>query len=100
MDQQVVGFVGSVWSARSSELMFLKDCVSIICFSNIMQCEKYNGGDRVLWEKCANLCRVYKLIMVSHVPGYGHFEYLVLELLFDLLTLLNESIGLLILFWD
>ena len=31
-------------------------------------------------EKCANLCRVYKLIMVSRVPGYGHLEYLVLRL--------------------
>ena len=31
-------------------------------------------------EKCANLCRVYKLIMVSRVPGYGRFEYLVLGL--------------------
>ena len=30
-------------------------------------------------DKCANLCRVYKLIMVSRVPGYGHIEYLVLE---------------------
>ena len=29
-------------------------------------------------EQCANLCRVYKLIMVSRVPGYGHLEYLVL----------------------
>ena len=28
-------------------------------------------------EKCANLCRVYKLIMVSRVPGYGQLEYLV-----------------------
>ena len=28
-------------------------------------------------EKCTNLCRVYKLIMVSRVPGYGHLEYLV-----------------------
>ena len=28
-------------------------------------------------EKCANLCGVYKLIMVSRVPGYGHLEYLV-----------------------
>ena len=27
--------------------------------------------------KCANLCRVYKLIMVSRVPGYGHLEYVV-----------------------
>src|SRR3990170_6205529 len=31
-------------------------------------------------EKCANLCRVYKLIMISRVPGYGHLEYLVLGL--------------------
>ena len=31
-------------------------------------------------EKCTNLCRVYKLIMVSRVPGYGHLEYLVLGL--------------------
>ena len=27
-------------------------------------------------EKCTNLCRVYKLIMISRVPGYGQFEYL------------------------
>ena len=32
-------------------------------------------------EKCTNLYRVYKLIMISRVPGYGHLEYLVLELL-------------------
>ena len=47
-------------------------------------------------EKCANLCRVYKLIMVSRVPGYGHLEYVVFELLIDLITLLNEFVGLLI----
>ena len=46
-------------------------------------------------EKCANLCRVYKLIMVSRVPGYGRFEYLVLRLLVDLITLFNEIVGLL-----
>ena len=51
VDQQVVGFVGLVWSTRSRELMFLKDCVSVIHFSNTMQCEKSNGGDRVLWGK-------------------------------------------------
>ena len=53
-------------------------------------------------EKCTNLCRVYKLIMVSRVPGYGHLEYLVFELLVDLITLFNEIIGLLITweFWD
>ena len=48
-------------------------------------------------EKCANLCRVYKLIMISRVPGYGHLEYLVFELLVDLITLLNEFVGLLLL---
>ena len=31
-------------------------------------------------EKCANLCRVYKLIMIGRVPSYGRFEYLVLGL--------------------
>ena len=31
-------------------------------------------------EKCANLYRVYKLIMVSRVLGYGHLEYLVIGL--------------------
>ena len=31
-------------------------------------------------EKCANLCRVYNLIMVSRAPDYGHLEYLVLGL--------------------
>ena len=41
-------------------------------------------------EKCANLCRVYKLIMISRVPGYGHLEYLVFELLVDLINLLNK----------
>ena len=30
--------------------------------------------------ECTNLCRVYNLIMVSRVPGYGHLEYLVLGL--------------------
>ena len=41
-------------------------------------------------EKFTNLCRVYKLIMVSRVPGYGYLEYLVFELLIDIITLLNE----------
>ena len=44
-------------------------------------------------EKCANLCQVYKLIMVSRVPGYGHLEYLVFELLIDLITLRNGFVG-------
>ena len=46
-------------------------------------------------EKCANLCRVYKQIMICRVPGYGHFEYLVFELLVDLITIFNEIVGLL-----
>ena len=33
-----------------------------------------------MWGKVCNLCRVYKLIMISRVPGYGRFEYLVLGL--------------------
>ena len=40
---------GTVYPSKG--LMLLKDCVSVIRFSNIMQCEKYNGGDRVLWGK-------------------------------------------------
>ena len=71
----VGGVGGTVYPGL--ELILLKDCVSVIRFSNIMKCEKFNGGDRVLWAKCANLCRVYKLIMISRVPGYGHLEYLV-----------------------
>ena len=38
-------------------------------------------------EKCANLCRVYKLIMIGRVPGYGHLEYLELDITADLITL-------------
>ena len=45
-------------------------------------------------EKCANHYRVYKLIMISRVPDYGHFEYLVFELLVDLITIFNEIVGL------
>ena len=43
-------------------------------------------------EKCANLCKVYKLIMVSRVPGYGHLEYLVLGLSCEShhVTLIND----------
>ena len=50
-------------------------------------------------EKCVNLYRVYKLIMVSRVPGYGQLEYLVLGLsceshhvtLINLLGLFNDD---------
>ena len=38
-------------------------------------------------EKCANHYRVYKLIMVSRVPDYGHLEYLELDIMVDLITL-------------
>ena len=46
-----------------------------------------HGCGRVLWGKVCNLCRVYKLIMVSHVPGYGHLEYLEVDIIVDLITL-------------
>ena len=50
VDQQVEGCrFGMV--CPEQRLMFLKDCVSVIRFSNTMQCEKSNGGDRVLWGK-------------------------------------------------
>ena len=39
-------------------------------------------------EKCANLYRVYKLIMVSRVPDYGHLEYLELGYHVNLIMLL------------
>ena len=60
--------------------MLLKDCVSVIHFSNIMKCENQAEAIESCGENCTNLCRVYKLIMVSRVPGYGHLEYLVLGL--------------------
>ena len=72
----VGGVGGTVYPGL--ELMLLKDCVSVIRFSNIMQCENQAEAIESCGEKCANLCRVYKLIMVSRVPGYGHLEYLVL----------------------
>ena len=67
--------------------MLQKDCVSVIPFSNTMQCEDFKGGDRVLWGKVRNLCRVYKLIMVRRVPGYGNLGYLELDITVDLITL-------------
>src|SRR3954462_9053037 len=54
-------------------------------------------------ENCANLCRVYKLIMISRVPGYGHLEYLVPEYHVNLIMLLLINIvGLLMITfnWD
>ena len=48
------------------------------CSARIQTEENESSG-----EKAANLCRVYKLIMVSRVPGYGHLEYLVLGLSFE-----------------
>ena len=70
---------GTVYPSKG--LMLLKDRVSIIRFSNIMQCENQAEAIESCGEKCTNLCRVYKLIMISCVPGYGHLEYVVLELL-------------------
>ena len=53
-------------------------------------------------EKCANLCRVYKLIMVSCVLGYGYFEYLVPRLSCEShhVTLVNFVGLMMILNWD
>ena len=82
-----VGDVGVPVYPTCKVLVLLKDYVSVIRFSNTMQCEKTNGGDRVLWGKVRNLCRVYKLIMVSRVPGYGHLEYLEVDIIVDLITL-------------
>ena len=53
--------------------MFLKDYVSVIRFSNTLQCEKQTEEIESCGEKCANLCGVYNLIMVSRVPDYGQF---------------------------
>ena len=52
--------------------------------------------------KSANLCRVYKLIMISRVPGYGHLEYLVLGLSRSThhVTLTNIVGLMIILNWD
>ena len=61
-------------------LALLKDYVSVIRLLKHHVVQKPNGGDRVLWGKVRNLCRVYKLIMISRVPGYGHLEYLVVGL--------------------
>ena len=83
-----------VLSTQSKELMLLKDCVSVIRFSNIMQCEKYNGGDRVLWGKVRKPLQSNKLIMISRVPGYGQLEYLVLEYRVNLnMSLLINIVG-------
>ena len=44
-------------------------------------------------EKCANLYRVYQLIMISRVLGYGQLEYLVLEYHVNLITLLLINVA-------
>ena len=38
-----------------------------------------SGGDRVMWGKVRKPLQSNKLIMISRVPGYGRFEYLVIE---------------------
>ena len=57
-----------------------------------------HGCGRVLWGKVRNLCRVYNLIMVSRVPGYGHLEYLELDFIVDLITLKLIELGLMMIF--
>ena len=46
-----VGDVGVPVYPTCKVLVLLKDYVSVIRISNTMQCEKTNGGDRVLWGK-------------------------------------------------
>ena len=89
-------------SIHRKVLALLKDCVSVIRFSNIMQCENQAEAIESCGEKCANLCRVYKLIMVSRVPGYGHLEYLVLGLSCEShhVTFINFVGLMMILNWD
>ena len=91
-----------VLSTWSRELTLLKDCVSVIRFSNTMQCEKSTEAIESCGEKCANLCSVYNLIMVSRVPGYGHLEYLVLGLSCEShhVTFINFVGLMMILNWD
>ena len=72
-----VGDVGWYGLPTCKVLALLKDYVSVIRFSNTMQCENQAEAIESCGEKCASLCRVYKLIMISRVPGYGHLEYLV-----------------------
>ena len=47
-----------------------------------------------MWGKVCNLYRVYKLIIVIRVPGYGHLEYLELDIIIDLITLKLIELGL------
>ena len=83
-----------VLSTQSKELTLLKDYVPVIRFSNTMQCENQAEAIESCGEKCANLCRVYKLIMISRVPGYGQLEYLVLEYHVNfIMLLLIKAIG-------
>ena len=84
-------------------LTLLKDCVSVIRFSNIMQFENQAEAIESCGEKCTNLYRVYTLIMVSRVPGYGQLEYLVPGLSIEShhhVTLINFVGLMMILNWD
>ena len=65
----------SVWKSRYDGDVLGTSSERLCLNHPIMDVVESCGG------KCANLFRVYKLIMVSRVPGYGHLEYLVLELL-------------------
>ena len=76
-----VGDVGWYCLPDRKVLALLKDYVSVIRFlKHHVVRESQTEEIKSCGEKCANLCRVYKLIMVSRVPGYGQFEYLVLGL--------------------
>ena len=60
--------------------MLLRDCISVTVSET--PCSARNPTEEIesCGEKCTNLCRVCKLIMICRVPGYGHLEYLVLGL--------------------
>ena len=85
------GGIADVGESRCTSLPGVKSK----CFRKTMSRSSDHGCSRVLWEKCASLCRVYKIIMVSRVPGYGLLEYLVLESI-DVISsrYFNEFVGL------
>ena len=64
-------------STHRKVLALLKYYVSVIRVSTPGSARNLTEEIESCGEKCTNLCRVYKLIIISRVPGYGHLEYLV-----------------------
>ena len=66
----------------SKVLMLLKDCVSVIrLLKHPVVRETKRRRSSLVGKSAQTSAECSKLIMVSRVPGYGHLEYLVLELL-------------------